>query len=90
MPDNNNFNELLIHTLKQIHVRLDRLEAKVDEKTDKTDLKVVEQCLGSVENRFDSVESCLDRIESDIAMITWMTGIGFACIGVLLVLLKPF
>ena len=25
----NNFNELLIHTLKQIHIRLDRLEAKV-------------------------------------------------------------
>ena len=42
IPDNNNFNELLIHTLKQIHIRLDRLEAKIDEKTDKTDLKIIE------------------------------------------------
>ena len=59
MSDNNNFNELLIHTLKQIHVRLDRLEAKIDEKTDKADLKAVEQRFDSVENRLDSVENRL-------------------------------
>ena len=50
----NNFNELLIHTLKQIHIRLDRLEAKVDEKSDKADLKLIEQRLGNVESCLDS------------------------------------
>ena len=39
MTDNNNFNELLIHTRKQIHVRLDRVEEKLDEKVDKADFK---------------------------------------------------
>ena len=95
----NNFNELLIHTLKQIHVRLDRLEAKVDEKTDKQAIKVLQVKLDgksnranskTLEKRFDRIISRLDQIESDIATITWMTGIGFACIGGLLVLLKPF
>ena len=42
MPDNNNFSELFIHTLKQNHVRLDRLEAKIDEKTDKQDINVLQ------------------------------------------------
>ena len=65
MPDNN-FNELLIHNLKQIHIRLDRLEAKVDEKVDKEDLKAIEQRFDNVENRLDNVESRLDRIESGI------------------------
>ena len=99
MADNNNFNELLIHTLKQIHVRLDRLDAKVDEKADKQAIKVLQVKLDgksnranskTLEKRFDRIISRLDQIESDIATITWMTGIGFACIGVLLVLLKPF
>ena len=78
MADNNNFSELLIHTLEQIHVRLDRLEAKIDEKSDKADFKVLEakldekadkadlkpfeQRLGSVENRLDGIESRLDRL----------------------------
>ena len=39
MADNNkNFNELLIEILKQIHIRLDRLDAKIDTKADKTDV----------------------------------------------------
>ena len=35
MDDNKNFNELLLETLRQIHVRLDRLEAKIETKADK-------------------------------------------------------
>ena len=35
--NNKNFNELLIEILKQIHVRLDRLDAKIDTKADKED-----------------------------------------------------
>ncbi len=37
MDENKNFNELLIEILKQIHVRLDRLDAKIETKADKAD-----------------------------------------------------
>ena len=40
MDDNKNFNELLIEMLKQIHIRLERLDAKIDTKADKEDVKV--------------------------------------------------
>ena len=91
----NNFNELLIHTLKQIHVHLDRLEAKLEEKVDKTDLKSFEQRFDSVEgrldrveNRLDGVESRLDRIDSGIATLKWVIGVGLAAMGILIALLK--
>lgn len=80
MPDNN-FNELLIHTLKQIHIRLNRLESKGNEK--KRNAKTLEQ-------RLDRIIDRLARIERDIRTLAWMSGIGFVCLGVLLVLLKPF
>ena len=59
----NNFNELLIHTLKQIHVRLDRLEAKVDEKTDKADIKNLETKLDEKADKADikNLEAKLDE-----------------------------
>ena len=82
MPDNN-FNELLIHTLKQIHTRLDRLEAKVDEKAGKGNAKTLEQ-------RLDRIIDRLAGIERDIRTLTWMSSLGFVCLGILLVLLKPF
>ena len=33
--ENNNINELLLHTLKQLGIRLDRVDAKLDQKADK-------------------------------------------------------
>ena len=122
MADNNNFNELLIHNLKQIAIHLDRLDAKVDEKADKEDVKllteeikilnvkidekadkedvkVLEMKLDrksnrtnfkTLEQRFDRIISRLDQIENDIRTLTWTTGIGFACLGTLLVILDPF
>ena len=53
--DNNNFNELLLHTLKQLGIRLDRvddrldrvddrldrMDAKLDRKADKEDVKAI-------------------------------------------------
>ena len=39
--NNKNFNELLIEILKQIHVRLDRLDAKIDTKADKEDVNTL-------------------------------------------------
>ena len=47
----NNFNELLIHTLKQIHVRLDRLDAKVDEKSDKRDVEALSEDFKSLDRK---------------------------------------
>lgn len=49
----NNFNELLIHTLKQIHVRLDRLDAKVDEKSDKRDVEALSEDFKSLDAKLD-------------------------------------
>ena len=49
----NNFNELLSHTLKQIHIRLDRLDAKLDEKADKADVKALETKLDEKADKAD-------------------------------------
>ena len=50
--ENNNFNELLLHTLKQLGIRLDRvgdrldrMDAKLDRKSDKEDLKHLQEKL---------------------------------------------
>ena len=102
----NNFNELLIHTLKQIHIRLDRHEAKLDEKADKADIKALSEDFKSLEakldekadkadvkaleQRLDNVESRLDRIESGIGTIKWEIGVGLTAMGVLMAVLKMF
>jgi hypothetical protein len=95
----NNFNELLIHNLKQIAIRLDRLDAKVDEKADKKDLinleakldeKADKEDLKIIEQRLGSVGSRLDRLESEIGTFKWMLGIGLASLGVLIAVLKMF
>ena len=46
--DNNHFNELLLHTLKQLGIRLDRVDdrldrvdAKLDQKADKADVSAI-------------------------------------------------
>ena len=35
--DNNNFNELLLHTLKQLGIRLDRVDDRLDRMDDRLD-----------------------------------------------------
>ena len=53
----NNFNELLLQTLKDVGIRLERLEGRVDhvinEKADKTDVKEVKAELKSVAEKLD-------------------------------------
>ncbi|RKU17314.1 hypothetical protein C6503_11105 [Candidatus Poribacteria bacterium] len=53
----NNFNELLLQTLKDVGIRLERLEGRVDhvinEKADKTDVKEVKADLKSVIEKLD-------------------------------------
>ena len=54
-----------------------------NEKTNNGKGKILEQ-------RLDRIIDRLARIENDIRTLTWMSSIGFVCLGVLLVLLKPF
>ncbi|MDE0018282.1 MAG: hypothetical protein OXU51_19025 [Candidatus Poribacteria bacterium] len=53
----NNFNELLLQTLKDVGIRLERLEGRVDhvinEKADETDVKEVKADLKSVIEKLD-------------------------------------
>ena len=59
MDENKNFNELLIEILKQIHVRLDRLDAKVDTKADKADVNALKV----------SLEKDINEIKADISAV---------------------
>ena len=58
--DNNNFNELLLHTLKQLGIRLDRvddrldrMDAKLDQKADKEDVNVVKADIKAIAAKLD-------------------------------------
>ena len=101
MDENKNFNELLIEILKQIHVRLDRLDAKIDTKADKEDvnaLKVnlekdineVKADISAVKDDVNSLAHRLDRIEAGIATLRWVIGAQVAIIGVILAIFKAF
>ena len=59
MADNKNFNELLIEILKQIHVRLDRLDAKIDTKADKEDVDALKV----------SLEKDINEVKADISTV---------------------
>ena len=48
MEENKNFNELLIEILKQIHVGLDRLDAKIETKADKADVNALKVDINEV------------------------------------------
>ena len=57
--NNKNFNELLIEILKQIHVSLDRLDAKIDTKADKEDVNALKV----------SLEKDISEVKADISGI---------------------
>ena len=103
--NNKNFNELLIEILKQIHVRLDRLDAKIDTKVDKedfnafrvnmekdiNDLRVnMEKDINDLREDVNSLGQRLDRIEAGIATLRWVIGAQVAIIGVILAIFKAF
>ena len=50
--DNNNFNELLLHTLKQLGIRLDRVDDRLDRMDDRLD---------RMDDRLDRMDAKLDR-----------------------------
>ena len=70
MEENKNFNELLIEILKQIHVRLDRLDAKIDTKADKEDVNVlrisVEKDINEVKVDISSLKNDMNVVKEDV------------------------
>ena len=44
----NHFNDLLLQTLKQINVRLDRLDGRIEQKADKSDVEAINKKLDDV------------------------------------------
>ncbi len=101
MQENKNFNELLIEILKQIHVRLDRLDAKIDTKADKEDVNALKVSLEKdindvkadfsiVKDDINSLAHRLDRIEAGISTLRWVIGAQVAIIGVPLAIFKAF
>ena len=100
--DNNNFNELLLHTLKQLGIRLDRVDdrldrvddrldrvdAKLDRKVDKEDLKHLEEKLDATNEAVKSQGERLDRIEGGIKTLQWVLGVEIALVGIIVAFLK--
>ena len=100
--DNNNFNELLLHTLKQLGIRLDRvddrldrvddrldrMDAKLDRKADKEDLKHLEEKLDATNEAVKSQGERLERIEGGIKTLQWVLGVEIALVGVIVAFLK--
>ncbi len=66
MQENKNFNELLIEILKQIHVRLDRLDAKIDIKADKEDINALRI---STEKDTNEVKADISSLKNDMNVV---------------------
>ena len=86
----NHFNDLLLQTLKQINVRLDRLDGRMDSlietKTDKAGLDATNKKLDNLgeSEKFDDLVCCLKRIDAELRTLTWLIGTEVAIIGVVL------
>ena len=72
----NHFNDLLLETLKEIRVRLDRLEGRADrlieQKTDKSDFEVLRSDFASLSEKLDQKtdKSDFDALRSDFASLS--------------------
>ena len=70
MDNNKNFNELLIEILKQIHVRLDRLDAKIDTKADKEDVDALKTSLEKDINEVKAdISTFKEAVQTDISAV---------------------
>ena len=95
------FNQLLLQTLKEVGVRLERLEGRVDhvinEKADKSDISDVKLDVSSVKSQLNGLQEELnsqgrriDRIETGIKTLQWTMTVGLAVLGVILAFIKAF
>ena len=69
MDNTKNFNELLIESLKQIHIRLDRLDAKIDTKADKEDVNPLREDIGSLKNDMTIVKEDVSSLKNDMNVV---------------------
>ncbi|MYA71834.1 hypothetical protein F4009_01000 [Candidatus Poribacteria bacterium] len=100
--ENNNFNELLLHTLKQLGIRLDRvddrldrvddrldrMDAKLDRKADKEDVKHLAEKLDATNEAVKNQGERLDQIEGGIKTLQWVLGVEIALVGIIVAFLK--
>ena len=88
------FNELLLQTLKEVGVRLERLEGRVDhvinEKANKIDVSDVKTDVNQLWDEVRSQGRRLDRIETGIRTLQWTMTAGLAVLGIILAFLKAF
>lgn len=92
----NHFNDLLLQTLKDVGIRLERLEGRVDhiinEKSDKVDVQDLKAELKADFNTLgDKVQSHaqrLDRIETGIKTLQWTMTAGLAILGIILAFVR--
>ena len=87
--DNNNFNELLLHTLKQLGIRLDRVDDRLDRMDAKLDQKIYKADFKRPEatNEIPNHTERFDRIERRIRTTLWALGVEIALVGILAVFL---
>ena len=81
--DNNNFNALLLQTLKQLGIRLDRVVAKLDQKIYKADFKRLEEKLDATNEVLKAQTERLARIEGRIRTTLWGLGVEIALVGII-------
>ena len=100
--DNNNFNELLLHTLKQLGIRLDRMDdrldrmdAKLDQKAGKENVNAVKVDVKRLEEKIDATNEALksqvvrlDRIGGRIKTLQWVLGVEIALVGIIVAFLR--
>ena len=95
----NHFNELLLQTLKEVGIRLERLEGRVDhvinEKSDKADVKDVKADVKDVKENLTALREevrsngqRLDRIETGIRTLQWTMTASIAVMGIIVAFLK--
>ena len=95
----NHFNELLLQTLKEVGIRLERLEGRVDhvinEKSDKADVKDVKADVKDVKENLTALREevrsngqRLDRINTGIRTLQWTMTAGIAVMGIILAFVK--
>ncbi len=86
------FNQLLLQTLKEVGIRLERLEGRVDhvinEKADKTDVSDVKSQLNGLQEEMRSLGRRIDRIETGIRTLQWTMTAGLAVLGIILAFIK--
>ena len=88
------FNQLLLQTLKEVSVRLERLEGRVDhvinEKADKIDVSDVKSQLNGLQEELSSQGRRIDRIETGIRTLQWTMTAGLVVLGIILAFIKAF